>query len=166
VSGYDEIQIMYAMIAAALRADVTRVATYRQPVSSLLKSLKIPFSGHNLSHYSPGPRMEASQLRDVKQAELLAGLIDRLKATKEPDGSSLFDHTTLVYGSNIQSIHYLDNCPTLIAGGGAGVKLGQHIVLTDPKTPLCNLWLTLLRGNGLDVSTHGDSTGILDDLVA
>jgi hypothetical protein len=166
VSGYDEIQIMYAMIAAALRADVTRVATYRQPVSSLLKSLKIPFSGHNLSHYSPGPRMEASQLRDVKQAELLAGLIDRLKATKEPDGSSLFDHTTLVYGSNIQSIHYLDNCPTLIAGGGAGVKLGQHIVLTDPKPPLCNLWLTLLRGNGLDVSTHGDSTGILDDLVA
>jgi hypothetical protein len=166
IAGYEEIKLMYALIAAALQADVTRVATYRQPVSSLLKSLKIPFSGHNLSHYDPGPRMEASQLRDAKQAELLAGLIDKLKATKEADGTTLFDHTTLAYGSNIQSIHYLDNCPTLITGGGAGVKLGQHLVMSDPKTPLCNLWLTLLRGNGLNVASHGDSTGLIHELIA
>ena len=165
LAGYEEIKLAYALIAAALQADVTRVATYRQPVSSLLKSLKIPFSGHNLSHYSPGARMEASQLRDAKQAELLAGLFDQLKALKEPDGSALFDHTTLAYGSNIQSIHYLDNCPTLIAGGGAGVNLGQNLVLSDPKTPLCNLWLTLLRGNGLDVASHGDSTGLIQELL-
>ena len=166
IAGYEEIKLMYALIAAALQADVTRVATYRQPVSSLLKSLKIPFSGHNLSHYGPGPRMEASQLRDAKQAELLAGLIDKLKATKEADGTTLFDHTALAYGSNIQSIHYLDNCPTLITGGGAGVKLGQHLVMNDPKTPLCNLWLTLLRGNGLNVASHGDSTGLIHELMA
>jgi hypothetical protein len=166
IAGYEEIKLMYALIAAALQADVTRVATYRQPVSSLLKSLKIPFSGHNLSHYDPGPRMEASQLRDAKQAELLAGLIDKLKATKEADGTTLFDHTALAYGSNIQSIHYLDNCPTLITGGGAGVKLGQHLVMSDPKTPLCNLWLTLLRGNGLNVASHGDSTGLIHELIA
>jgi hypothetical protein len=166
VAGFEEIKLVYAMIGAALQADVTRVATYRQPVSSLLKSLKIPFSGHNMSHYGPGPRMEASQLRDAKQAELLAGLIDKLKSVRESDGSTLFDHTTLTYGSNIQSIHYLENCPTLVAGGGAGVKLGQHLVLPDPKTPLCNLWLTLLRGNGLDVASHGDSTGVIGELLS
>ncbi len=166
VTGAEEIRLMYALIAAALQADLTRVATYRQPVNSLLKGLKIPFSGHNMSHYSPGARMEASQLRDSTQAELLAGFIDKLKATKEPDGTTLFDHTTLAYGSNIQSIHYLDNCPTLVTGGGAGVRLGQHVVMRDPKTPLCNLWLTLLRGNGLDVTSHGDSTGIIHELIA
>ncbi|MEY5010184.1 MAG: hypothetical protein RLZZ253_1323 [Verrucomicrobiota bacterium] len=166
VAGHEEIRLMYALMAAALQADLTRVATYRQPVSSLLKSLKIPFSGHNLSHYSPGPRMEASQLRDTKQAELLAGFLDRLKTIREPDGSTLFDHSTVAYGSNIQSIHYLDNCPTLVTGRGAGVGLGRHIVLKDPKTPLCNLWLTLLRGNGLDVAAHGDSTGVLPELLA
>ena len=166
LGGYEEIKLVYALIAAALQADVTRVATYRQPVSALLKSLKIPFSGHNMSHYGPGPRMEASQLRDAKQAELLAGLIDKLKATRESDGGTLFDRTTLAYDSNIQSIHYLDNCPTLITGGGAGVKLGQHLVLRDPKTPLCNLWLTLLRGNGLDAASHGDSTGVIEELLA
>jgi hypothetical protein len=93
-------------------------------------------------------------------------VIDKLKATRESDGGTLFDRTTLAYGSNIQSIHYLDNCPTLITGGGAGVKLGQHLVLRDPKTPLCNLWLTLLRGNGLDAASHGDSTGVIEELLA
>ena len=38
-----------------------------------------------MSHYSVGPRMEASQKRDATQSELLAGLIDKLKATKEAD---------------------------------------------------------------------------------
>lgn len=166
LKGFEEIRLMYDLIAAALQTDATRVVSYRQPVDLLLKSLNIPFTGHNMSHYSAGPRMEASQHRDRKQSELLAGLIDKLKAIKEPDGSSLFDHTTLVYGSNIQSIHYLENCPTLVTGRGAEIRLGQHLVMPDPKTPLCNLWLTLLRGNGLVVESHGDSNGVLAELQA
>ncbi len=67
------------------------------------------------------------------------------------------------YGSNIQSIHYLDNCPAVITGGGAGVAHGRHLVLPD-KTPLCNLWLSLLQGSGVEVESHGDSTGTLDEL--
>ena len=96
---------------------------------------------------------------------MLAGLIDKLKATKETDGSSLFDYVALAYGSNIRSIHYLDNCPTVLTGGGANLKLGQHLVL--PKdTPLCNVWLTMLHGIGLDVERHGDSTGVVKELQA
>ena len=152
------------MIVAAFRTDSTRVISYRQPVGTLLKSLSIQFAPHDVSHYLPGDRTVASQTRDLAQAELLAGLIDQLKATLEPDGSSLFDHTILVYGSNIRSIHYLDNCPTLIAGRGAGLKLGEHIVLKEKNTPLCNLWLTLLNGVGAPVKSHGDSTGVLSDV--
>ena len=163
-AGFEEIKVMYDLLVAALQADATRVITYRQPVDTLLASLDISFTGHNMSHYAPGPRMEASQLRDQKQSELLAYLIDRLKAVKEPDGTSLFEHTCLAYGSNIQSIHYLDNCPTLIAGGASGVKHGRHLVMNDRKTPLCNLWLTLLRGVGIPVESHGDSTGTIERL--
>ena len=65
-----------------------------------------------------------------------AGVLDRpAQGRKEPDGTSLLEHTCLAYGSNIQSIHYLENCPTLIAGGGAGVKHGRHLVMKDRKTP-------------------------------
>ncbi len=166
ISGYEEIKVMYDLMVAAMQVDATRFLTYRQPADPLLKSLGVTFTGHNVSHYAPGPRMEASELRDRKQSELLAYLLDRLKASKEPDGSTLFDNVCLAYGSNIQSIHYLTNCPTLVTGGGAGIKLGQHIVLPDAKTPLCNLWLTLLQGVGISVESHGDSTGVVQELIA
>ncbi len=87
MKGYDEIKLMYDLLVAALQTDTTRVATYRQPVDTLIQGLSIPFSGHNLSHYGPGPRMEASQLRDRKQSELLAHRFDKLKATREPNAS-------------------------------------------------------------------------------
>jgi hypothetical protein len=112
---------------------------------------------------------EVSQKRDLSLSELLAHLLAhllaQLKAAKQPDGSCLLDHTTVVYGSNIRTGHSLDNCPTLIAGRGAGVKLGHTLVLSK-DTPLCNAWLTLLHGCGLPVESHGDSTCILPALLA
>lgn len=165
IAGHDEIKVMYDLLAAALQTDSTRVITYRQPVGALLTGLGINVAPHDMSHYQPGERMQASQKRDTKQSELLAGLLDHLASIREADGSSLLDHTAVVYGSNIRSIHYLDNCPTLVAGGGAGIRLGEHIVLPD-HTPLANLWLTLLQGSGVNVQSHGDSTGSLGALVA
>mgnify|MGYP006272704353 CR=1 FL=1 len=164
LSGRDEIQVMYDLMVAALQTDSTRVITYRQPVGTLLTSIGVKVAPHDMSHYTPGDRMEASQKRDAVQSELLAGFIDKLKATKEPDGTSLFDHTVLTYGSNIRTIHYLDNCPTLIAGGGAGLKLGQHLV-APKNTPLCNLWLSLINGLGIKADRHGDSTGVMTEVV-
>lgn len=163
VAGYEEIKIMYDLMIAAMQVDATRVFTYRQPVESLLKSFGATITGHNMSHYTSGDRKTVSQTRDKKQSELLAYFIDRLKATQEADGSRLFDHVSLSYGSNINSIHYLTNCPTIISGGGAGIELGQHLVL-GPNTPLANLWLSLLRGVGIDVATHGDSSGVIKEL--
>jgi hypothetical protein len=163
LKGKAEIEIMQDLIVAALQTDSTRSLTYRMPGQSLLQSLDVKPSSHNVSHYSPGERMEASKLRDKTHSELLARLIDKLKATKEADGSSLFDHTAVAFGSNISSIHYLTNCPTVLTGGGANVKLGQHLVL-EKDTPLCNVWLTMLQGLGIDTDQHGDSTGVVKDL--
>jgi len=165
LAGRDEIQLMYDLIVAAFQADTTRVITYRQPVVSLLGSLNVKIAAHDMTHYTTGDRLEASQKRDVAQSELLAGLLDRLKAVKEPDGTSLLDHTALAYGSNIRTVHYLDNCPTILAGGGAGVKLGQHLVLPR-NTPLCNAWLTMLHGLGIEAERHGDSSGLAKELLA
>ena len=163
LAGKAEIEVMYDLIVAALQTDSTRVLTYRQPVGTLLQSLGTKVAPHDMSHYSPGDRMAASQKRDTTQSELLAGLIDKLKATKEADGTTLFDHIALAYGSNIRTIHYLDNCPTVLTGGAANLKLGHHLVL--PKdTPLCNVWLTMLHGLGIEAERHGDSTGVVKEL--
>jgi len=165
LKGKDEIEVMYQLIVAALQTDSTRALTYRLPGNTLLQSLDLKHSAHNVSHYSPGERMEASQARDKAHSTLLAGLIDKLKATKEADGSSLFDHTALAFGSNISSIHYLTNCPTVLTGGGANLALGQHLVLPE-DTPLCNVWLTMLQGMGIETERHGDSSGVVKQLQA
>ena len=167
LAGREEIKIMYDIMIAAMRTDSTRVMTYRQPVSTLLTSIGVKVAPHDMSHYhsTMGEKLEASQRRDLAQSELLAGFIDKLKATKEADGSCLFDHIALAYGSNIRTEHNLDNCPTLVTGRGAGLKLGHNIVA--PKdTPLCNAWLAMLRGVGVKAERHGDSSGELTQMVA
>ena len=164
-SGVEEIKLMYDLMVAALQTDSTRVLTYRLPIANLLTSLGVKVAAHDMSHYSPGERMDASQKRDVAHSELLAGLLDKLKTVKEADGTRLFDHSTVVFGSNLSTVHNLTNCPTLIAGGGAGIKLGHHLVASK-DTPLCNAWLTLLHGSGVNVERHGDSSGLLKELAA
>ena len=167
LAGREEIKVMYDIILAAIQTDSTRVLTYRQPVSTLLTSLGIKVAPHDMSHYHStlGEKLDASQRRDLAQSELLSGFIDKLKATKESNDTALFDHVALAYGSNIRTEHNLDNCPTLLSGGGAGIKLGHNIVA--PKdTPLCNAWLALLHGIGVNAERHGDSTGVLKELLA
>ena len=166
LSGKEEIRVMYDIMIAAMRTDSTRVMTYRQPVSTLLTSIGIKVAPHDMSHYhsTMGEKLEASQKRDLTQSELLAGFIDKLKATKEADGTALFDHVAVAYGSNIRTEHNLDNCPTLLTGRGAGVKLGENIVVSK-GTPLCNVWLSLLHGLGVTPERHGDSTGVQKEVL-
>ncbi|MCM8534615.1 MAG: DUF1552 domain-containing protein [Lentisphaeraceae bacterium] len=165
--GKQDIKLMYDIMIAALQTDSTRVITYRQPVRTLLKSIGVNVNQHDMSHYhqTRAEKLDASERRDKAQSALLSGLLDKLKSTKEADGSSLYDHTSLVYGSNIRTGHSLDNCPTIVAGGGAKIKMGENLVVRK-DTPLCNLWLTLLKESGVKVDKHGDSTGVLDEIKA
>ena len=75
-------------------------------------------------------------------------LIDKLKATKEADGSSLFDHIALAYGSNIcppSSIQLSHASPAAERES----SWAKNIVVQQ-DTPLCNAWLTLLHGVGVE----------------
>lgn len=169
LAGREEIRLMYDLIVAAFQTDSTRVVTYRQPLASLYASIGPGLDPHQVSHYFAGPKDSpialAAQQRDRAQSELLAHLLDRLKAVTEADGSRLLDHVALGYGSTCRAGHMVDNCPMILAGGGAGIRLG-HQVVVSAGTPLSNCWLTLLKGCGVPVQKHADSTGILDALIA
>lgn len=164
LEGYEEIRVMYDLMVAAMQVDATRVFTYRMPVNSLISSLGATMTAHSMSHYSAGERRNVSQSRDTAHAKLLAEFIDKLKSSKEPDGSSLFDNCSITLGTNLSSVHSLTNCPTLVTGGGAGIKHGRHLVMSNRKTPLCNLWLSLLQGSGISTDSFGDSTGRIAEL--
>lgn len=166
LEGVEEMKVMYDLMLAAMEVDASRVFSYRQPLDTMIRSMGATITAHNMSHYSDGPRKEVSEQRDAKQSELFAHFIDRMKAIQQADGTSLFDNTTLTLGTNINSIHYLNNCPTIVTGGGSGIKHGRHLVMKDPKSPLCNLWLSILNGSGIETESHGDSTGMIPELFS
>jgi len=166
LEGVPEVEVMYDLMVAAMQVDACRVFTYRLPGDSICASIGSSFSAHNLSHYSGEEKTRDSIKRDQAHAKLLARLITKLKQSREIDGSSMLDHTTIVFGSNLRTKHSLDNCPTLVAGGGAGFVHGRHLVMKDEKTPLCNLWLSVLKGSGIRTDSFGDSTGVVESLFS
>ncbi len=86
ITGENEIRLMLDMLVLALQTDMTRVASYRLPVCSLISSLKISLSPHSLSHYGfDEARRAASEQRDQKLMELFAWFLDRLKDTKDSE---------------------------------------------------------------------------------
>ena len=168
IEGEAETLLTYELIALALQTQQTSVVSYRQPVASVIKSMGMNYDPHALSHYKGSPtRTDANRLRDKKCTEMLAKFIDILKRTKEVDGSTLFDHTILSWGTNLRHGHMIKDVPAIITGkGGKNIKLGHSVVLPKEDTPLGNLWLTLLQQGGLPVDSFGNSTAVLPELLA
>jgi hypothetical protein len=167
LNGLEEIGTMYDLIVLALQTDQTRVMTCRQPLESLLRTLDITYSGHQLSHYhNSDNRTRDAERREVKQTELFARFIDQLKTTKDLDGTRLFDNCLVSYGSNIRTGHMLKNVPAFLTGNVKGrLQHGRHIAVPE-DTALCNLWLTLLKSCGIPVERFGDSNGTVDELFS
>lgn len=163
----EEIKVMYDLIVAAIQTDMCRVFTYRQPVNGLFPELGFKNNGHSTTHCTTkSEAYKASIARDQKQLELVAYLIDRLKALKDPDGSSVFDSTILTYGSGIRTNHDLRDTPTLVAGHGGSLRHGQHHVYESNQTPLANLWLSILHQVGVNADRFADSDGRLPGLFS
>jgi hypothetical protein len=96
-----------------------------------------------------------------------AHLLARLKAMKEPDGSTVLDHTMLAFSSGMGIDHSRDRLPTAVFGGKAlGVKHQGHLKLAD-NTPLASLWHTMADRMGVNVGGEfQDSKGVIKQLVA
>ena len=96
---------------------------------------------------------------------LFAYYLERLKATREGDGS-LLDHSLVLYGSGMgnPNVHDHRNLPIIVAGGAAGKMQGGRHIKYDKPTPLANLHLTLLDKVGVRLNQFGDSNGKMDAL--
>lgn len=166
------IELMFDLMVAALQTDSTRVITYRLPTNSLLQEFgdenNVKAVGaHPMTHSGVKSSTGYKQLiwRDRKVCDLLATLLDKMKATRDPDGSTLLDNSLIVMGSGLRTGHKRRNLPILFAGGGGGgVKQGQHHVYKEDETPLGNLWLSMLRHVGCSVNHFADGTETLTEI--
>ena len=171
LEGTAKVEMMFDLMTAALQIDATRVVTYQLPVSSLLAEFKEEtgsnVAAHPMTHYGSkdSPAYAALIWRDRKLCDLYASLLDKLKAVKEADGTSLLDHTMVVMGSDLRTGHRRLNVPILLSGGSAGgIQQGYHRVYGENEGKLSDLWLSMLRFAGCELDTFADSNGGLMDL--
>jgi hypothetical protein len=162
----EHVRMMCDLIALALRADTTRVATLmlaNEGSNKSYASLGAPEGHHELSHHrKDGAKETKIAAINRHHVALFVRLIDQLA---EPEADSvLLDSTLVVYGSGMSDgdRHNHDDLPILVVGGRQlGVCGGRHVRYA-PGTPCANLWLTLLDRVGVGMPALGDSTGQLD----
>jgi len=153
-----KIRNLFELSKLAFQTDSTRVITLS--LDWIYGAIKVPGATggwHTLSHHGGKSdalnklgRIEMNILKHVNQFLL------ELDGIKEGAGT-LLDHTTVVLGSNFgdSSNHTCNNLPTIVAGGG--YRHQGHAVVEKP-TPLCNLFLDLLRDHNIDAGSFGSST--------
>ena len=165
----DHAKLMFDLQVLAFQADITRVITFqlaRELNNRTYPEIGVPDPHHPTSHHGNDPE-KLAKIAKINQfhVSLFAHFLEKLKATREGDGS-LLDNTVYLYGSGLgnSSIHDHDNLPILVAGGAAcGMKGGRHIRY-ETGTPLANLHLTLLDRVGVTLDKFGDSNGKIGDL--
>jgi hypothetical protein len=162
----EHFKLMTDMITIAFQADLTRVLTFlvtHEGTSRAYREIGISDGHHPLTHH----RNQADLMEKVVQInsyhlKQFAGWVEKLKATKEGDGS-LLDNSMIVYGAGLSdgNRHLHEDLPTLIAGrGGNFIKSGRRVVYRK-ETPMCNLFLTMMDRMGVHMEHFGDATGKL-----
>lgn len=145
------------LVTASLACDATRIAAiqWSAPVAPVVHT----WLGHTEEHHTLSHRGTAAA--DVALADIdawymtqLAGLLDRLAAIPEDDGTTLLDHTALLASSEVSLgwTHGIEQCAFLLAGGVW--RGGRH--LDFPDADHGRLLLGLLHAMDLEATTFGD----------
>jgi hypothetical protein len=163
----EHINMMLDLMVLAFQTDSTRVCSmmFANDVSGRNFSFLdgVQSSHHELSHHENQEQKIAQyQLINRWHVEQFSRFLQRLDGIAEGPGT-LLDHSLILFGSSISdgNRHDPDNLPILLGGrGGGSVTSGLHLA-AEGSVPLCNLYLSLLRRNGLDLESFGDSTSEL-----
>jgi hypothetical protein len=166
----DYAKLMCDLLLLAFQTDLTRISTLmfaREGSMRVYPEIGIPDPHHPLTHHrNNADWIEKVAVINTLHVELFTYLLDKLKTTKEGDGT-LLDHSMIVYGAGISdgNRHNHENLPIVLAGRGDGsLKPGRHLVY-KPGKPMTNLYLALLDCLGAHPEKIGDSTGRLDQLT-
>ncbi len=165
----EHIRLLGDMMVIALQADLTRVCTFmfaNEGSNRPYREIDISDGHHDISHHGGDPgKLAKKKAIDTFHVEQLAYVLNKMRAVKEP-GGTLLDNSLVVYGGGISdgNRHNHDDLPILLAGrGGRKLQTGRHRVFPS-KTPMNNLFLSMLDYSGVKVETLGDSTGKLQGL--
>ena len=163
----EHVEVMFDLQALAFMSDLTRVFSFKMGRDA--SGRVYPESGttrgfHPASHH--GER-EARVLEfatiNTYHVSLIPYFLNKLKNTPDGDGT-LLDRMMIIYGSPMgnSNVHNHKRCPLFLAGHANGQIKGNLHIITEDRTPMANVMLTLLHKLGLDdLQSFGDSTSPL-----
>ena len=164
----EHVGAMLDLIVLAFRTDSTRIASFMfaRDVSTrdytFIEGVS-EASHHSLSHHeNRAEKIRQYALINRWHAAQFAGLLERMAAVPEA-GGRLLDSVAALCGSSFSdgNRHDPDNLPILLGGSARGLIRGGRHVRAEGR-PLCDVYLSLLRGHGLaDVPRFGDSAAPL-----
>jgi hypothetical protein len=160
---------MFDLLVLAYQADLTRVGTFmigKEISGRTYREIGVAEGHHQVTHSTADPERIAKLVRiNTFHMQLFGSYLERLKDTADGDGS-LLDHMMVLYGSGMSESDQHDphKLPILLVGGGAGqIKGGRHLRYPD-RTPLTNLYLTMVHKLGVPAERVGNSTGVFAEL--
>ncbi len=160
----DHLRLMADMLVLAFQTDSTRIATFvfvNEANNRPYPWLEVSEGHHDLSHHEGKAEKQAKVAKINRfHVEQLAYLIEKLKNTKEGDGS-LLDACMISYGSGISdgNAHLHHNLPTLLFGRGGGTLLPGRHLRYPIETPLNNLWQAMLQRMGVRAKNSATPRG-------
>ncbi|HXJ40444.1 MAG TPA: DUF1552 domain-containing protein, partial [Bryobacteraceae bacterium] len=128
----EQARLMTDLQIMAFQTDMTRVATFmygHAGSNRSYRSIGISDGHHSISHHQNDPEKMAKVAKiDQHLFSTFAYYVEKLKSTPDGDGS-LLDHSLILYGSSLSdaNVHMHHNLPTIVVGGGGGMKGGRHL---------------------------------------
>ena len=163
-------ELMFDLQALAYQTDLTRVTTFmigREFSGRSYPEIGVPEAHHPTSHHDNDPAKLAKLTKiNAFHVSSFARFLDTLQSIPDGDGT-LLDHVVLLYGSGLSdgNAHSGRSLPILLAGRGAGAFTGGMHMRYAGDPPLSNLHLTILNRFGIEATTFGSSSGLLQDLI-
>lgn len=160
------VKLMFDLQVIAFQSDLTRVSTMmlgREGSVRTYPEIGVPDPHHPLTHHRGHPDFIEKVTRiNEFHVELFAYFLDRLKSSKEGEGS-LLDHSAILYGGALSdgNGHSNHNLPLLVAGHAGGLRGGRHVA-APANTPTANLFLRMMECAGVEAESFGDSGAKLD----
>ena len=168
----EHVRLMLDIMILAFWTDSTRISTFMfgNAVSGRNFAFLPGVSGahHPISHHeNDAKKMEEYKRINQWHVSQYAYMLERMKSIQDGEGT-LLDQSMVLFGAGMRdgNRHDPKNLPIVLAGRGGGtLKTGRHLVF-EKRTPLTNLYRSMLSCMGTPVSEFADSTGELAGLKA
>jgi hypothetical protein len=166
----EHMKLMMDIMVLALWSDTTRIGAFMTADAQTNEDFSflpgVRGGMHSISHHAEEPvRKKQYETCVTWHVEQIAYFLNRLKSLDE-GGKSLLDNSMVMFGGAIKcgNLHLEENLPIALAGGGKGTLRQGRRLRFEKKTPLCNLYLSMMHRMGVEEKSFGDSTGVLPGL--